>query len=334
MATVEENLYGILNVDRTASSEVIKKAYKKLSLKYHPDKHQGQSAKDEASVMFTKIKRAYEILSDSDKREIYDHHGEGGLKQYEEQQSAMQGQRQQLPPMKIEAEFTIQELYTGCKKTFRYEKNIVDIVKNRMYVCDTESVTYEAEIPAGIKYGMQIRIPNEGMRHKKLDMYGDLIVIVNEPTNVKDEPWSFHDKSGLLIYTLELTLEQALLGFNICVKHLDGSNMTISSTTPVRSNQTDPDGLKVLDPERGFNKGENLLLRTHIKMPQELTEQQTTCISEAFKYKPDAITSIAESTNVNNLPNFTMPTASMGEGIQFQFGGGDGMPNVQQCAQQ
>ncbi|KAG9068845.1 hypothetical protein KI688_011131 [Linnemannia hyalina] len=68
--------YGILGVSKDADESQLKKAYRKLALKYHPDKN---SAK-EAQKKFHDISEAYEVLSDKDKRAIYDQYGEEGLK--------------------------------------------------------------------------------------------------------------------------------------------------------------------------------------------------------------------------------------------------------------
>jgi DnaJ homolog subfamily C member 9 len=66
-----------LGLEKTATAAEIKKAYYKLSLQYHPDKLQGDNIdKDEASAMFIQVKRIYEILSDEEKRKIYDETGE------------------------------------------------------------------------------------------------------------------------------------------------------------------------------------------------------------------------------------------------------------------
>jgi len=67
------NLYDILKVKSDASIDEIKKAYKKLSLKYHPDKHKTSGLTlEETTKIFIKISEAYEILSDEQKREKYD----------------------------------------------------------------------------------------------------------------------------------------------------------------------------------------------------------------------------------------------------------------------
>lgn len=69
--------YEILGLGRDASERDIKKAYRNLSKKYHPDKNQGD---EDAHHKFIEIGEAYDVLSDNDKKQIYDEHGEEGLK--------------------------------------------------------------------------------------------------------------------------------------------------------------------------------------------------------------------------------------------------------------
>ncbi|KAG4971440.1 hypothetical protein AAZX31_13G218100 [Glycine max] len=69
--------YGILEVDRNASDEELKRAYRKLAMKWHPDKN--PTNKKEAEIQFKQISESYEVLSDPQKRAIFDRYGEGGL---------------------------------------------------------------------------------------------------------------------------------------------------------------------------------------------------------------------------------------------------------------
>lgn len=71
-----KDYYKILGVSRNASDDDLKKAYRKLALKYHPDKNKSPGAEDK----FKAIGEAYDVLSDSNKRQIYDQYGEEGLK--------------------------------------------------------------------------------------------------------------------------------------------------------------------------------------------------------------------------------------------------------------
>jgi DnaJ-class molecular chaperone len=71
-----KDYYSILGISKKASDEEIKKAYRKLALKYHPDKNKTPEAEDK----FKLIAEAYEVLSDKKKRDIFDQFGEEGLK--------------------------------------------------------------------------------------------------------------------------------------------------------------------------------------------------------------------------------------------------------------
>ncbi|XP_055703100.1 dnaJ protein homolog 1 [Phlebotomus papatasi] len=71
-----KDFYRILGISKGASDDEIKKAYRKLALKYHPDKNKSPAAEER----FKEIAEAYEVLSDKKKRDIYDQYGEEGLK--------------------------------------------------------------------------------------------------------------------------------------------------------------------------------------------------------------------------------------------------------------
>jgi len=71
-----KDFYKVLGVARDATEEQIKKAYRKMALKYHPDKNKSPGAEEK----FKEVAEAYEVLSDPKKKEIYDKYGEEGLK--------------------------------------------------------------------------------------------------------------------------------------------------------------------------------------------------------------------------------------------------------------
>jgi len=73
----EEDYYKILGVPRSADAKAIKKAFRKLSVKWHPDKNPDN--KEEAEKKFQRIANAYTVLSDDEKRKVYDQFGEDGL---------------------------------------------------------------------------------------------------------------------------------------------------------------------------------------------------------------------------------------------------------------
>ena len=74
----ETNYYKVLGVNKKATDEVIKKAYRKLAMKYHPDHTKGDKAGEEK---FKKISEAYAVLSDKEKRTQYDTFGSAGFQQ-------------------------------------------------------------------------------------------------------------------------------------------------------------------------------------------------------------------------------------------------------------
>lgn len=74
----KRDFYEVLSVPKNASDDEIKKAYRKLAMKYHPDRNQGDKAK-EAEVKFKEVKEAYEMLSDDQKRAAYDQYGHAGV---------------------------------------------------------------------------------------------------------------------------------------------------------------------------------------------------------------------------------------------------------------
>ena len=74
----KRDFYEVLGVPKNASDEEIKKSYRKLAMKFHPDRNQDNGAKD-AEVKFKEAKEAYEMLSDPQKRAAYDQHGHAGV---------------------------------------------------------------------------------------------------------------------------------------------------------------------------------------------------------------------------------------------------------------
>src|SRR2546430_8387119 len=77
MATVKRDYYEVLGVARTASGEEIKRAYRRLAMKYHPDRADGD--KSAAELKFKECAEAYEVLGDDAKRRRYDQFGHQGV---------------------------------------------------------------------------------------------------------------------------------------------------------------------------------------------------------------------------------------------------------------
>ncbi len=119
LISTQDDYYTILGISRSASEQEMKKAYRKLTTKYHPDKNQGDQSAQEKFIQITK---AYETLSDPEKRKIYDIYGEEGLSR-ENQLSERGRQRGQNANAEIEVE--LEDLYNGSTKQFSITKNVV-----------------------------------------------------------------------------------------------------------------------------------------------------------------------------------------------------------------
>lgn len=136
----ETELYDLLEVSTEASSQEIKKAYRKLAMKYHPDKNPGNP---EAEAKFKEIGEAYEILSDEEKRQRYDKYGkeafkEGGGRDPTDLFEAMFGGSpfssffggNQRGPKKTEdivhqLEVTLEDLYNGKTSKLAVTRNVI-----------------------------------------------------------------------------------------------------------------------------------------------------------------------------------------------------------------
>ncbi|KAF9477926.1 DnaJ-domain-containing protein [Pholiota conissans] len=132
---VASDFYKILDVHKSASDKDIRTAYKRLSKKYHPDKNKDPGAENR----FVDIARAYEVLSDPTKRQIYDRHGEEGLKAHEGGQNQPNpfdvfsnffgGQHQQQvrrgPSSLTEFEVSLADIYQGASIDFMIKKRIL-----------------------------------------------------------------------------------------------------------------------------------------------------------------------------------------------------------------
>lgn len=131
LAQIEDKHYKTLGVSRDATGKEIKKAFRKLSLKYHPDKNKGD---EEARKKFVEITEAYEILSDEEKRQLYDLGGEDGLKKQNQPSSPFDmffggggggGGRRKGQDFRMEFDVSLEDIYNGAEKEFNVNRNIL-----------------------------------------------------------------------------------------------------------------------------------------------------------------------------------------------------------------
>ncbi|GAX24350.1 DnaJ homolog subfamily B member 11 [Fistulifera solaris] len=136
------DFYKLLGISRDATLKEIKKAYRQKSLEYHPDKNKEEGA----SERFAEINYAYEVLSDQEKRDIYNRHGEEGLKRHEQRGGGGGGgfddifeqmfnfggggrrrgnQEQTTPSVEIPLHLTLNELYSGKTLEVKYVRQVL-----------------------------------------------------------------------------------------------------------------------------------------------------------------------------------------------------------------
>ena len=144
-----DDYYELLGVARDISAEDLKKAYRKQAMKYHPDRNPGDKAAEE---MFKKVSRAYEVLSDPQKRALYDQHGSAAFEQgagpgpgaggfqgvdpmdifrqmfgggggFGDMFGGGNGGREEGEDLSMEIEVTLEEAATGVERTVRYRRH-------------------------------------------------------------------------------------------------------------------------------------------------------------------------------------------------------------------
>jgi len=131
-STDNERYYEVLGLKKGASMEEIKQAFRKLARQYHPDRHPNE--KEKFHQKFTELQEAYEVLSDPEKKKLYDRYGEAGLKGGggggagmndifdmffggSRSRGGRSSQRQQkAPPVNVFLDITLEDCYVGTSK--------------------------------------------------------------------------------------------------------------------------------------------------------------------------------------------------------------------------
>ncbi|QKF93745.1 DnaJ chaperone protein [Fadolivirus algeromassiliense] len=173
----EESYYDILGVSKNATIEEIKLKRKELSKKYHPDKLPAEK-REQGTERFKKITEAYEVLSDPEKRNIYDQHGKEGLKAHAdgfnfngggfdptEIFGDIFGKRKQqsvrVPPIQIRVNVTLEDVFTG--KDFIQEIERFSVCN----ICDNtgfeDKGKHDCTVCKGSGFKMEMRQIGPGM---------------------------------------------------------------------------------------------------------------------------------------------------------------------------
>jgi curved DNA-binding protein len=290
-----QDYYKLLGVEKGASQGEIKKAYRKLAMKYHPDHTKGDKAAEEK---FKKISEAYAVLSDKEKRKEYDTFGAEGFRQRFSQEDIFRGfdfgdvfrefgfgggrggmrfnfgggspfgshARQQQARMKgsdlvYELPLTLKEVANGTSKTVS--------LQHQGY---SEKVT--VKIPKGLISGKKLRLAGKGSPSPLGGPPGDLFIrakVLNDPL-YRAEKYDLHMNQ-------ELKLSEAVLGTHISVPTLDGKQLSLKippGTKPGTKMRMSGHGL----PHMKGNKKGDLYVKIQVKLPRQLTDEQKKLIEQ------------------------------------------------------
>ncbi len=278
--------YEVLGISRNATDEEIKKAYRKLARKYHPDLNPNNK---EAEKRFKEINEAYSILSDKEKREKYDKYGfagfEGaeGAKAYEDifrNFGSGGGFRYTFRDFGTGAEeFDLGDLFEnlfgaggartrdfrssyapkGADVYYTMDLDFKDAVKGTTVTLSINGEKVKVKIPPGIKDKTRLKVKGKGQPGP--GGRGDLHLIVN----VKMDP-AFEIKDGKLYTNFEIPLTTALFGGKAKVKTPDGE-VTIKIPKGTQCGQI----FKINGKGIG---GEPLYARVNVRIPKHVKEDE------------------------------------------------------------
>jgi curved DNA-binding protein len=289
----ETDYYKMLGVDKTASDVEIKKAYRKLALKYHPDKANGNKAFE---AKFNEISEAYAVLSDKEKRHQYDTYGSADFQQRFSQEDIFSnfdvgdilrefgfggggrgcggrggmggnpfgqgmGGRQGRPrqtkgsDLEYEAALTLEEMITGTSKT---------ITINHGNTTDTINV----KIPKGMTQGKKIRVTGKGEASPYGGQPGDLF-IKSRPTVTPE----FRIDGNDIFTTKEIKLTQALLGTKIEIKTPLGKSINLNIPQGTRHKAKMRLASQGIPHINGGGCGD-LFVEIQVNMPKQLDDEQ------------------------------------------------------------
>ena len=289
--------YKILEIDKKATEAEIKKAYRKLARKYHPDLNPNDK---EAEKKFKELNEANEVLSHVENRKKYDAYGENWKhgEQYEkstQQQQQYQGNGQQGGFNEgadfsdfFESMFGGRAQGNGGRRTTQFkgqdfnaelQLDLKDVYATHKRTLTINGKNIRITIPAGVENGQQIKISGLGGEGSANGPKGDLYITfsIENHTNFKLEKHNLYT-------TVDVDLYTAILGGEITADTFDGKVKLILK--PGTQN-----GIKVKLKGKGFpvykKEGEfgDLYITYQIKIPTNLSEKENELFTELAKLK-------------------------------------------------
>ncbi|WP_018341492.1 DnaJ C-terminal domain-containing protein [Cytophaga aurantiaca] len=292
--------YKILGIDKSATEADIKKAYRKMARKYHPDVNPDDKA---AEQKFKEVNEANEVLSNAENRKKYDAYGDN-WKQGNAYANAGQ-QRYQRPPNQggsrggnsFENDYSdfFENMFGGAAGGGRGGRGGVkfkgadlfaelDLDLKEVYTTHKRELTVNGKniritIPAGIKDEQVIKIPGYGGDGLNGGPKGDLQIQINVHNNTK-----FKIDNNDLHNTVEIDLYKAILGGDLIVDTFDGKAKL--KVAPETQNGTKVKlkgkGLPVYKKEGEFG---DLYITYNIALPTNLTEKEKELFTELSKLR-------------------------------------------------
>jgi curved DNA-binding protein len=292
--------YTVLGIERNATGDAIKAAYRKLARKYHPDLNPNDQ---EAKAKFQAINEANEVLSDPESRKKYDQYGDQWkhAEQFE-QARREQGQRAQRGAYTGGGASTggsaedYEDLFGnifggrgGQRVKFRgqdYQSELhldaLSAYRTHQQTLTVNGKAIRITVPAGVENGQTIRIPGQGGPGMNGGPAGDLYI-----TFVVAEHPRFKRVGKDLYTTIDLDLYTALLGGEVLLETMDG---TVKLKVPAET----ANGTKVKLKGKGFpvykKEGQHgdLYVTYAVKLPTALTERERALCAElaALRERP------------------------------------------------
>jgi curved DNA-binding protein len=282
-----KDYYAILGVAKDADTDAIKKAYRKLALKYHPDKNPGDK---QAEERFKEITEAYAVLSDADKRRQYDQFGESGFHQRFSQEDIYRNF--DVGDMFREFGFDTSDIFGrvfggGRGQTFS-QGGRPRMVKGQDYVMhlnlpfrqavlgDQRRVDFRGEdgiehlqvnIPPGVETGQRLRVAGKGGKSPAGGPRGDLFL------EIKVDPDSRFTREGRDLYvTVRIPFSGACLGTTVEVPTLNEEKRVKVPAGIASGGKLRLKGFGV--PAHGRNKAGDLFAIIDIAVPKKTTPEQ------------------------------------------------------------